>query len=178
VARTAPLIPDDPAKALDAAFTRGLRLLGARELSESAIRQRLTERGFEPATVDAAADRLRRCGALDERRAARAVARTIIHVKRRGRLRAQRELESRGFSKDMASEALTEVLAGEDERTMVERALDHRLHGRQAVRGDIASMRRLLNGLVRQGFSPARARDAVRARFANAPRLDEESEEP
>jgi regulatory protein len=178
VGRATPVIPDDPAQALDAAFTRGLRLLGARELSASAVRQRLADRGFEPATVDAAVERLRGCSALDEQRAARAVARTIVQVKRRGRLRAQRELEARGFSKDTAREALAELLADQDERALVERALDHRLHGKQAVPGDVASMRRLLNALVRQGFSPAVARDAVRARFRNAPRLDDESGDP
>ena len=38
--------PDDPAEALSAAYTRGLRLLGGRELSEPAVRQRLAAAGL------------------------------------------------------------------------------------------------------------------------------------
>jgi regulatory protein len=177
VARATPVVSDDPVKACNEAFARGLRLLGARELSESAVRRRLADRGFEPATVDAAIDRLCRCGVLDDQRAVGAVARTLVLVKRRGRLRAQRELEARGFSRATAAAALAEILAGEDERILVERALDRRLHGRPVVREDLASMRRLLAALIRQGFSPALARDAVRARFKNAPCLDDESSE-
>lgn len=167
--------PDDPAQALSAAYTRGIRLLGGRELSELAVRQRLATAGYLPVTVDAAVDRLRQTGALDERRALAAVARTIVQVKRRGRLRAQRELEARGFSREAAAEALAGLLSAEDERRSVERALDVRLRGRLVRGGDVAAMRRLQGALLRQGFPPALVREAVRNRFRRASRPEDDA---
>jgi regulatory protein len=175
VARAITPPPDDPAEALSAAYTRGLRLLGGRELSEPAVRQRLAAAGYLPSTIDAAVDRLRQTGALDERRALAAVARTIVQVKRRGRLRAQRELEARGFSREAAAEALAGLLSADDERVLVERALDARLRGRLVRTGDVAAMRRLQGALLRQGFPPGLVRDAVRNRFRNAPRLEDDA---
>jgi regulatory protein len=173
VERAARPVPEDPDDAAAAAYGHGLRLLSSRELAEADVRTRLAARGFDPAAVDAAVGRLRQAGALSNARAVRAVARTLVVVKRRGRLRAQRELEARGFGKAEIAEALAELFAGEDERALVDRALDRRLRGRPAARGDVAAMRRVYAALLRQGFPPAIVRDAVRRRFSGAVPDDE-----
>lgn len=170
-------IPDDPQEAFSAAYTRGLRLLGARERSEADIRTRLGAAGFPADIVDAAIARLVASGALNDTRAARAVARTFVQVKRRGRLRAVRELEARGFPASLAAEAVAEQMGAEDERTAVERALDRKLRGKAVVPGDAAAMRRLLASLVRQGHPPAVVRTVIRERFRNAARLADEDGE-
>jgi regulatory protein len=157
-------VPEDPAEALGAACTKGLRLLAARELSEAAVRQRLIDAGFLSDTVAAALDKLRQSGALNEGRAIQAVARTLVRVKRRGRLRALRELEARGFSHDDAASALAELLGDADERDAVERALTARLRGRSLEHADPAAIRRLMAALLRQGHPPGLVRDAVRRR--------------
>jgi len=151
-------------------------VLGARELSESAVRRRLLDYGFSQVTVDAAVARLLDTRALDDERAARAVARTLVQVKRRGRLRAVRELEARGFPADLAQEAVGQLIVPDDERAIVERALDAKLRGRPVTPGDAASMRRLLAALVRQGHPPSLVRAAIRDRFRNAARAIDEDD--
>lgn len=173
MARATQPIPDDPGKAADAAYAHGLRLLSGRELAEAAVRSRLAERGFDEAAINSAIARLTRAGALSDQRAVRAVARTLVQVKRRGRYRAQRELEAKGFRKEDAAVALAELLSDDDEHALIERTLDARLRGRPVSRHDVAGMKRVYAALVRRGFPPSAVGDAVRRRFAHAP-LDED----
>jgi regulatory protein len=168
VARPLPPVPEDPDEAARAAYAHGLRLLSGRELSEAAMRTRLAARGFADDAVDAATARLVQVGALSDQRAVKAVARTLVLVKRRGRLRARRELELKGFRAEDAATAVAELVSDDDEREAIERALDARLRARPAVRFDTAAMTRLYAFLIRKGFAAGAARDAVRRRFRTA----------
>jgi SOS response regulatory protein OraA/RecX len=71
----------------DPAHTEGLKMLARRELSVVGVRARLQDRGFQADEIDRAIARLLENGALDDRRVARAYARTAATVKGRGRLR-------------------------------------------------------------------------------------------
>ena len=159
--RGAAPVPDDPAAARAAAYAYGLRLLAGREMAASAVGRRLLDRGFPPTVADETVSRLVRVGALDDGRAVRTAARTLVAIKLRGRLRAQRELEAKGFRKEDAISALAELLHDTDERDLVERALDARLHGRRLQAGDRPGLRRVYAALVRRGFAPGIVRDAV-----------------
>jgi SOS response regulatory protein OraA/RecX len=169
-------VSDDPAAARAVAYAHGLRLLAGREMAESALRHRLLDRGFSPAVAEETVTRLVRVGALDDSRAVRAAARTLVAVKLRGRLRAQRELEAKGFRKEDAVAALTELLHDADEGDLVERALDARLRGRPLQAGDVAGLRRVYAALVRRGFAPGIIRAALlrraKASAADAARPD------
>jgi len=136
------------------AFAEGLRLLARRELSEAQIRERLARKAFEPPLIQDAIDRLRRAGALDDARVAVAAARTEALVKRRGRLRVQRQLAAIGIAPEVAARAVEEVFAALDETTLVEQALARRLRGPKARIADAAHFRRLHQYLIRQGFQP------------------------
>jgi len=136
------------------AFAEGLRLLARRELSEAQIRERLARKAFEPPLIDDAIDRLRRTGAIDDSRVAVAAARTEALVKRRGRLRVQRQLAAIGIAPDVAARAVEEVFAAVDEPALIEQALARRLRGPKARIADAAHFRRLHQYLVRQGFQP------------------------
>ena len=166
--RAAVTVPEDPASARAAAYAHGLRLLAGREMAESAVGRRLLDRGFPPAVADETVARLVRVGALDDGRAVRAAARTLVAVKLRGRFRAQRELEAKGFRKEDAIAALAELLHDTDERDLVERALDARLCGRRLQADDVPGMRRVYAALVRRGFAPGIIRDAVLRRVKTA----------
>lgn len=168
MARAARPVPDDPDEAAAMAYAYGLRLLSGRELAEADMRRRLAVRGFGAATVDAAVGRLTGTGALSDARAVRAVARTLVQVKRRGRIRARRELEARGFRPDDIAAALGEVFADVGEDDLIERALDAKLRGRSLDAGDLAGQRRVFAALVRRGFRPSAAAAAVRRRCAGA----------
>ncbi len=168
--------PLDPVKAREEAWAAGLRLLAGRELSAAGVRERLAARGFQPDAVEAAVERLTASRALDEQRAVRAVAHTLVHVKRHGRARARRELVARGFTPDGAEAALAETLSDQDERAAVERVLDLKLRGRPLDRGDQAASRRLFAMLLRRGYAAGVAREALRRRTGQAPPLDDDED--
>ena len=151
--------PPDP-------YTYGLAALSRRELTERQLRMRLARRGCDAAAVDAAIDRLRREQLLDDRRAARAYARTEARVKHRGPLRIRRSLAAMGIDRSEARQAVDEGFEDRPVDEALEAALDRR------VRGPIADDRhaqRLIGYLVRQGFDLGASAAAVRRRRRGDP---------
>jgi regulatory protein len=149
-----PSDPPDP-------YIYGLAALGRRELTERQLRMRLVRRGCDAEAIDAAIARLTRERVLDDRRAARAFARTEANIKHRGPLRIRRTLETMGVDRDTAREATHE---GFEERP-VEEALEAALQ--RKARGPIADdkqAQRVVAYLVRQGFDLSAAVAAVRKR--------------
>jgi regulatory protein len=136
------------------AYLDGLRLLARRELSVKELRDRLLDREHAPDDVDRAIEHLLETQALDDARVARAYARTAATVKGRGRLRVMRELNAMGIAKETASEALAEVFADVDERSLIAKALQKKMRGRPRI-ANVAERARLYQYLMRQGFTPA-----------------------
>ena len=141
------------------AYVTGLRMLARRELSEAQVRQRLTRKEFQAEEIDAAIERLRNDRALDDRRTALACARTEAHVKRRGRLRVLRQVESLGIDRETAKTAVAEVFADVDEDAAIENAIDRRLRG-----GTQSDLRRVQQYLLRQGYAAGQVNAAIRKR--------------
>jgi regulatory protein len=152
---------DDPVRS---AFADGLAMLARRELSEAQLRDRLARRDHPPAGIDAAIERLRVSGALDDRRVALSRARTEARVKSRGRARVLRLLESLGIASDVAASAVDEVFGALDESDLLGKAVARRLRGPSATIRDAAHFRRLHQQLVRQGFPPSAVFAALKAR--------------
>ncbi len=144
--------PPDP-------YTYGLAALGRRELTGRQLRDRLLRRGCDGAAVDAALDRLTREGLLDDRRAARAFARTEARLKHRGPQRIQRALEQRGVDRETARAATEEGFEERPVQEALEAALARRLRGEIV---DDRHAQRLIAYLVRQGFDLSDAVEAVR----------------
>ena len=138
-------------------------MLARHELSTAQVRQRLERKGFGPDEVAGALRRLQRAGALDDERTAQALARRSAHVRLQGRLRALREIEGRGISRDLARRAVDAVYGELDEQDLLERVLVRRLQGPLDSR---AAMRRLYQQLIRQGFDAAAALSAVKRHAA------------
>ncbi|MCX6539287.1 MAG: RecX family transcriptional regulator [Acidobacteria bacterium] len=159
--RTSPTPPLEPEKARRAAYGLALRWLSARELAAASVTSRLADRGFDPVVVDAVVARLTENRFIDDNRAVRACARTLVVVKLRGRQRAQRELEVMGFRSELVRETLDEILGETDELALASRVLASRMHGGQVIR-DPATYRRLYGALFRRGFSPSIVRDALK----------------
>jgi SOS response regulatory protein OraA/RecX len=136
-------------------------MLARRELTVEGVRSRLRDREYSDTEISAAVDRLLETGALDDARVARAHARTAAAVKGRGRLRVVRELHAMGVARQTAAEAVAEVFADLDERTMIARALQKKLRGRTKLR-DHGERARLYQFLMRQGFSTAAVAAALR----------------
>ena len=143
------------------AYVAGLTLLAGRDLSAAQLGERLRRRRFTPEATDAAVTRLRREGALDDRRAAAALARRAVEVRRQGPARIARELAARGVDASVAKAAIAEALDGRDPEELLDQSLDRRLTGPVASR---AEFRRLYQYLLRQGFDEAMAAAALRRR--------------
>lgn len=144
------------------AYLDGLRMLGRRELSERQLRDRLARKAHSSADIDDAVERLRAERALDDRRVADAIARTEASIKRRGRLRAVRRIESAGIDRDTARRAAAEVFGAIDDEVSLEAALAKRLRGRDRITDD-KEWRRLYRFLVGQGFAADRVVRALKA---------------
>jgi regulatory protein len=145
----------------DSAYLHALKLLARRELSVEGLRARLLDRDYAAGDVQHAIDHLLETGALDDRRVARAYARTAVTVKGRGRLRVVRELHAIGIPREIASDALAEVFGEVDERSLIAKALHKKLRGRTTMAG-APEYARLYQYLMRQGFSPAAVTQALR----------------
>ena len=127
-----------------------LRLLGRRDYTTEELRTRLIARGFSPDDVARALEALVADGLADDRRAARTHIRTGSRVKGRGRRRLRQELDRRGLSAEIATEALAEH-SDDDELAALRRVL-----ARRRVKGrlSMAERRRLFQQLLRRGFAP------------------------
>ena len=145
------------------AYVTGLKMLARRELSEAQVRTRLARRQFEPDDIDAAITRLQGERALDDRRTALACARTEAHLKRHGRLRALRTVETLGIARDVARAAIAEVFGDLDEDLLIQQALDRRLRHGVSLE-ETAAVRRVHRYLLAQGFDAARVHAAIRSR--------------
>jgi regulatory protein len=154
------------------AHGEALKMLARRELPAAGVRARLEDRGFSAEEIDAALARLLESGAIDDRRVARAYARTAATIRGRGRLRVMRELQQMGIPAAVAAEALGEVFGELDERALIARALDRKLRGRPAAAGP-RDYARIYQYLMRQGFSPAGVTAALR-RLRGARPVDQE----
>jgi regulatory protein len=137
------------------AYVDALKMLGRRELSEAQIRQRLARREHAPDAIDAAVARLREERAIDDARVAAAIARTETGIRKRGRLRVRRKIESAGISPATARHAVDEVFGALDDDGLLESALAKRLRGGAAI-ADEREFNRLYRYLVGQGFEPPR----------------------
>ena len=143
------------------AYVAGLTLLAGGELSAAQLGERLRRRSFAREEIDAALARLRREGALDDRRMAEAYTRRAVEVRRQGPARIARELAARGVDATVAKAAIDEAFAGQDAEALVDRALARRLGGPVTTR---AEFRRLYQYLLRQGFDGSTAAAALRRR--------------
>lgn len=94
---------------LRSAYTEGLRALARRERSTVDLRRWLLQRGHAPGDVDLALSRLAEHGALDDRRAAAALARRHARLGR-STMRIRAELTSHGFERDVIREVLDATL--------------------------------------------------------------------
>ena len=149
------------------AYVDALLLLGRRELSVQQLRERLRDREHPAEDVDRAIDLLLENRTLDDERVAAAYVRTALKVKGRGRLRIQRELQEMGIEKATAAAALAEAFGEVDERALIAKALQKKLHGKPKIASP-AEYARVYQFLMRQGFSPAAVSAALRGHRKSA----------
>jgi SOS response regulatory protein OraA/RecX len=154
---------------VQAAYTRGLRLLAVRSRGRVELGRELTRRGFEASAADGAVRRLEAEGWLKDLDAARALAR--VRGARYGRARVARELFARGFSPDTAARALEELDGGREEDTL---ARAFRRLWKSSARYPLRERRQRVRRALRQrGFAP----DAISAMIHGRDEIDRSSGE-
>jgi regulatory protein len=130
-------------------------MLARRELSEAQVRQRLARRSHDTDQIDDAVARLKQERAIDDRRVADAIARSETSLRKRGRLRVKRKIESAGISSSLAKHVTDETFDAIDADALLDAALAKRLRHGKVVGGD-REFNRLYRYLVSQGFEPDR----------------------
>ena len=134
------------------AYIVALTMLSRRELSEAQVRERLARKEFPDDEVDAAMERLRQDGTLNDRRVALAAARLESAVRHRGRSRVIQKLRTLGIDGDVAEAAVNEVFEEVDEGALLDRAFERRLRGQEPKDLDERGRARIVRGLAAQGF--------------------------
>jgi len=145
------------------AYIEGLKMLARRELSEKQVRQRLARKEFDENAIDEAIARLVEERAIDDTRVAEAIARSETSVRKRGKLRVKRKIESAGIRPTIAKQAVDEVFGGLDADALLESALSKRLKRGQSI-ADEREFNRLYRYLVGQGFEPDRVLELLRTK--------------
>ena len=135
------------------AYTIALTLLSARELSEAQLRARLKRRQLEADDIEAAVNKLKEDGTLNDRRVAMAVGRMESAIKGRGRTRAIQKIRQAGIDSDTAADAVREIFEEVDEQALLDQAIERKLRGTPVKDLDEKGRARIMRALVGQGFS-------------------------
>jgi regulatory protein len=138
------------------AFERAVGALGQRERTTAELVSWLGERGYAPAEVEAAIERLIAIGELDDERFARRYAEDKRELRGWGADRIREALAAKGLDR-----AAIEAAIGADEGELERAVLLLQRRGDPAV--DEASRARALGFLARRGYESEVAYEAVRA---------------
>jgi regulatory protein len=147
------------------AYTAAFRILQYRFNSEHELRRKLAAKRHEPAEIDAAIERLRKEGWIDDERFAGAFARSRA-AKKIGPARIRRELSAAGVARDVADRAVAENIdaerANDDLRDAAEkrRRLLIRRHGEEYLASREGKMK-LVSYLIKQGYAIDQVRDII-----------------
>lgn len=134
-------------------YERALDMLEARARAVTELRRLLIRKGEPEADVDAAIDRLRANGLLDDANFARQLTRSKAVGAGLSRRRIQQELSKRGVARDVTDEAIEQVFdeEGVDEEASIERVARKKLR-MLANADDATRKRRLYSFLARRGY--------------------------
>ena len=166
--------PIDLAKARELTVQRAVKLLAAKPRSVAELRERLLEKSWtNEEAVDAAIQKLKEYGYLDDERFAFGFASYRVKQKPMGRQRLARDLQMKKVERETADAALDLVFQETPEEELIERAIEKRtrLRGRPTTRQETKS---LYDHLLRQGFSY----DLIIRKVREASASDDEEESP
>lgn len=148
----------------DKALGWALERLTERMLSEAKLREKLAEREYGPAVIDLVCERCREYGLLDDR----ALAEHVIESGRErghGRRRVEQRLRDLGIDRELARGLVEEAFDPKHEADEAAEVLERRF-GEERL--DPREQRRATQFLLRRGFSPGAAREAVARRAMSA----------
>ncbi|MEW6509412.1 MAG: RecX family transcriptional regulator [Bacteroidota bacterium] len=161
------------------AKSAALRLLSVRPRSEREIRDRLREKAFGEEEIVGTINDLKSTGLVDDEAFARTYIRNALALKPSGRVLLRRNLLLLGVRREVADEALDEVLAGvgqEENAVRAAEAFVKRASGRK--RQDPRKLRQRLTAyLLRRGYTWDEVGPAVKRVLAESGPEDGEASE-
>lgn len=165
--------PDKPKRST---YDRALDMLEARGRSVAELRRLLVRKGEPTEDVDAAIERLRASGLLDDANYARQLTRSKVLGAGLSKRRIQQELARRGVARELSTDAIQAVFEEEsiDESASIERVARKKL--RTLTKLDAPTRRRRLYGfLARRGFDADDIGRVLRALDSEAANLENEA---
>ena len=147
-------------------YVAALRILSYRFNSETELRRKLGRKKFEREEIEAAIERLRGEGWIDDARFAGALVRTRA-VRSIGRRRLGQELQAAGVDRETAARAVSENVDPEREAELLKIAAAKRLrmlvrrHG-PAVLETAEGRNKLTGYLLKQGYDAALVYETVK----------------
>jgi regulatory protein len=157
-------------------FEYAVKCLGARAYSTGDLKSKLRMRAANPADAEAAIDRLKDIGYLDDRRFAEGYAAARVENEGFGRMRVLNDLRARRVSGAMAEQAVEHAIGDKSEAELIDAFIERRMHS-VASGGKIEDEKKLAAAyrkLRRAGFTSGPILAALK-RIAARP---EELEEP
>jgi regulatory protein len=143
-------------------YDRALSMLASQARSARDLERRLVRKGEDPIHVRSAIERLGAAGLVDDAVFARQLARSKLLGAGHSTRRLHQELGKRGVARDVADEAVQEVVQDEgvDQVSLAEAAARKKLRTLRGV--DVATRRRRLYGfLARRGYESDTIRRAL-----------------
>jgi regulatory protein len=147
--KATPAVPTDP-------WPTALRMLTRRDYSQKELRQRLTDKGFEQARIEAALQRCVELGYLNDARYALNRATSLMIQGRAVGSRILIDLRQRGVSEEIAIQALTEARNIYDEELLLTALLKRRFPDFDYSAAPVKERRRVVHFLQRRGFTLVR----------------------
>jgi regulatory protein len=134
------------------AYAYLLRLLTVRDRTERELRGRLARKGYVAAEADAAMERVRALGYLDDARFAKGRAEGLLSRGRLGPRAVQARLSASGIDRPAAQAAVARAMEGRDELDLARVALQ-RKHPLVDASSDPKLRARAMRFLLGRGFS-------------------------
>lgn len=130
-----------------------LRILTRRDYSQAELRQRLLDKGFDPAAIEAALQRCLELGYLDDARYALNRATSLMNQGRAVGKRILLDLRQHGVSEETATRALQRAREACDEDQLLAKLLQRRFADFNYDSAPAKERRRVVHFLQRRGFT-------------------------
>jgi len=130
-----------------------LRILTRRDYSQSELRQRLTDKGFDPVRIEAALKRCLELGYLDDARYALNRATGLMRQGRAVGKRVLLDLRQHGVNEEIANRALQLAREVCDEEQLLASLLERRFANFNYDSAPAKERRRVVHFLQRRGFT-------------------------
>lgn len=143
-------------------LTVALEMLSRRDRSEAELRRRLRDKGICDEEIDAVTVRLKELNYLDDRRLAERLAAAAVSGGKGFGIRLSRDLVRRGIPRGVVDEVIADIASAYDERELVRELVLRKFPAFQSSTLDNREKIRMLNYLLRKGFSRSAVFDVMR----------------